>query len=66
MLFPRQDGGVGGLSCRAAWHEDRYPHLHLFNHQTHRRGQATSLLFQAGLDVGVTDLLALIPEEPTV
>jgi len=38
--------------------------LNLFNHQTHRRGQATTLLSQAGLDVGVTDLLALIPDEP--
>ena len=38
--------------------------LHLFNHQTHHRGQATTLLSQAGLDVGVTDLLALIPEQP--
>ena len=38
--------------------------LNLFNHQTHHRGQATTLLFQAGMDVGVTDLLALIPEEP--
>ncbi|QLC72203.1 DinB family protein [Pseudomonas sp. LPB0260] len=37
--------------------------LHFFNHQTHHRGQATTLLFQAGLDVGVTDLLALIPDE---
>jgi uncharacterized damage-inducible protein DinB len=38
--------------------------LNLFNHQTHHRGQATTLLSQAGIDVGVTDLLALIPEEP--
>lgn len=38
--------------------------LNLFNHQTHHRGQATTLLFQAGQDVGVTDLLALIPEAP--
>jgi uncharacterized damage-inducible protein DinB len=37
--------------------------LHFFNHQTHHRGQATALLSQAGLDVGVTDLLALIPDE---
>jgi len=36
--------------------------LNLFNHQTHHRGQATTLLFQAGLDIGVTDLLAIIPE----
>jgi uncharacterized damage-inducible protein DinB len=37
--------------------------LHFFNHQTHHRGQVTALLSQAGLDVGVTDLLALIPDE---
>jgi uncharacterized damage-inducible protein DinB len=36
---------------------------HFFNHQTHHRGQASTLLFQAGVDVGVTDLLALIPEK---
>lgn len=35
---------------------------HFFNHQTHHRGQATTLLFQAGIDPGVTDLLAVIPE----
>ena len=37
--------------------------MHFFNHQTHHRGQATTLLSQAGIDVGVTDLLALIPNE---
>ncbi len=37
--------------------------MHFFNHQTHHRGQATTLLSQAGVDVGVTDLLALIPDE---
>ena len=31
---------------------------HFFNHQTHHRGQATTLLAQAGVDVGVTDLIA--------
>lgn len=36
--------------------------VHFFNHQTHHRGQVTTLLSQEGLDVGVTDLLALIPE----
>ena len=35
---------------------------HFFNHQTHHRGQVSTLLFQAGVDVGVTDLLAVIPE----
>ena len=34
---------------------------HFFNHQTHHRGQLTTLLSQNGLDVGETDLLALIP-----
>jgi uncharacterized damage-inducible protein DinB len=37
--------------------------VHFFNHQTHHRGQATTLLSQAGVDVGMTDLLALIPNE---
>ena len=36
--------------------------LHFFNHQTHHRGQATTLLSQCGIDVGVTDFLALIPD----
>lgn len=35
---------------------------HFFNHQTHHRGQATTLFSQAGIDVGVTDLLMLVPE----
>ncbi len=30
--------------------------IHYFNHQTHHRGQATTLLTQAGQDIGVTDL----------
>lgn len=33
---------------------------HFFNHQAHHRGQVTTLLSQAGLDVGVTDLIALV------
>lgn len=36
---------------------------HLFNHQTHHRGQVTTLLYQAGIDPGVTDLLMVIPDE---
>lgn len=34
---------------------------HFFNHQTHHRGQITTLLNQVGIDVGVTDLLVRIP-----
>ena len=37
--------------------------LHFFNHQTHHRGQASTLLSQAGVDIGVTDLLALSPNQ---
>ncbi|MFL1456601.1 DinB family protein [Marinobacter sp. GN3S48] len=40
--------------------------LHFFNHQTHHRGQVSTLLSQAGVDIGVTDLLAQIPEETDV
>lgn len=36
---------------------------HFFNHQTHHRGQITTLLSQSGVDVGVTDLIALPAEE---
>ena len=32
---------------------------HFFNHQTHHRGQVTTLLSQCGYDPGVTDLLVL-------
>lgn len=34
---------------------------HLFNHQTHHRGQISTLLNQAGVNIGVTDLLVNIP-----
>jgi uncharacterized damage-inducible protein DinB len=39
--------------------------LHAFNHQTHHRGQITTLLTQSGIDVGVTDLVALMRERRT-
>ena len=34
---------------------------HFFNHQTHHRGQLTTLLSQRGIDPGVTDLMWLPP-----
>ncbi|AYF32789.1 damage-inducible protein DinB [Vreelandella alkaliphila] len=40
--------------------------LHFFNHQTHHRGQVSTLLSQAGVDIGVTDLMVQIPEESDV
>jgi uncharacterized damage-inducible protein DinB len=36
---------------------------HFFNHQTHHRGQVTTLLKQCGVDPGVTDLAILLREE---
>lgn len=37
--------------------------LHFFNHQTHHRGQLSTLLTQAGVDVGATDLLLLVRKD---
>lgn len=37
---------------------------HFFNHQTHHRGQATTLLFQAGVDPRETDLIAMPGFDP--
>ena len=36
----------------------------LFNHQTHHRGQVTTLLMQQGVDPGVTDLIWLPELQP--
>lgn len=36
--------------------------VHFFNHQTHHRGQLTTLLFQSGVDPEITDMLAIIPD----
>jgi len=35
---------------------------HLFNHQTHHRGQLSTILNQLDIDVGVTDLLIEIED----
>ncbi|MGZ5270348.1 MAG: DinB family protein [Ramlibacter sp.] len=32
---------------------------HFFHHQAHHRGQVTTLLMQAGIDPGLTDIIAL-------
>lgn len=32
---------------------------HFYNHQTHHRGQITTLLSQSNIDIGVTDLMGL-------
>jgi uncharacterized damage-inducible protein DinB len=33
---------------------------HFFNHQAHHRGQVTTLLSQAGIDPGATDMIVLV------
>ncbi len=38
---------------------------HVFNHQTHHRGQITTLLTQQGCDPGVTDMIAMLRDEAT-
>ena len=37
--------------------------MHFFNHQTHHRGQVSTLLSQNGVDFGDTDLVLLIPND---
>ena len=36
---------------------------HFFNHQTHHRGQLTTLFNQSGIDVGATDLVMMLREK---
>lgn len=38
---------------------------HIFNHQTHHRGQITTLLSQMGIDAGITDL-PMMPDAAVV
>ncbi|MDE0853385.1 MAG: DinB family protein [Nevskia sp.] len=51
--YTRQADGVA--VTRPAW----VLVTHMFNHQTHHRGQITTMLKQFGLDPGVTDLAAM-------
>ena len=36
---------------------------HFFNHQTHHRGQVTTLLSQLGIDPGLTDLVVFLHDD---
>ena len=51
LTFRRLSGDQGELTLPLALVMMQY-----FNHQTHHRGQVTTLLMQCGVDVGVTDL----------
>ncbi len=51
LTFKRLSGNKGELTLPMT-----IVMMQLFNHQTHHRGQVTTLLTQCGVDVGVTDL----------
>ena len=51
LTFRRLSGDKGELTLPLA-----LVMMQLFNHQTHHRGQVTTLLMQCGVDTGVTDL----------
>ena len=51
MTYRRMSGGEHEVSTPTA-----QVFMHLFNHQTHHRGQVTTLLMQCGVEVGRTDL----------
>lgn len=56
LVFKR----MNGEACRRNFGEILF---HFFNHQTHHRGQISTLLSQCDIDVGVTDFLIDVPEE---
>ncbi len=60
LLYTRSDG-IAARAPRAA------TLMHFFNHQSHHRGQATTILMQLGVDPGQTDLIwmpgVLAPEK---
>jgi uncharacterized damage-inducible protein DinB len=65
LTAPDLDHVLAYANTKGVVSQKRYSSLimHFFNHQTHHRGQATTLLSQSGVDIGVTDLLMLIPNE---
>jgi uncharacterized damage-inducible protein DinB len=53
--FTHDEDGLPRHVTRAFWA------MHMFNHQTHHRGQVTTLLTQLGQDIGSTDLHMSLP-----
>lgn len=56
--FPMRTMRYGNMQGVRREHPAWVAITHFFNHQTHHRGQATTLLMQAGVDPGVTDFIA--------
>jgi uncharacterized damage-inducible protein DinB len=50
--------GAAGREVRAPY---AFTVMHLFNHQTHHRGQTHALLTRAGEKTGDTDLFLVVP-----
>ncbi|HEX2545389.1 MAG TPA: DinB family protein [Ramlibacter sp.] len=57
--FPARDIRYSNTKGQLREHPAWQALTHFFNHQTHHRGQVTTLLSQAGVDPGVTDMIAL-------
>ena len=58
--FLARDMGYDAMSAAGRYRVPMWIAVtHFFNHQTHHRGQITTLLSQLGRDAGVTDLMAL-------
>lgn len=53
--YTHHEDGVERAVTRGFWV------VHMFNHQTHHRGQITTLLTQLGHDIGSTDLHMSVP-----
>jgi len=53
--YTHYEDGVARSVTQAFWV------VHMFNHQTHHRGQVTTLLTQLGHDIGSTDLHMSVP-----
>ena len=53
--YTHNEDGIPRVVTRGFWV------VHMFNHQTHHRGQVSTLLTQMGHDIGSTDLHASVP-----
>jgi uncharacterized damage-inducible protein DinB len=62
LSLPDLEDDVSYANMAGKPYTQRYAGLisHLFLHQVHHRGQATTLLSQAGVDFGDTDLIELL------
>lgn len=56
IRYRRQSGAAFEHSMAEVLH-------HMFNHQTHHRGQITTMLSQLGIDPGVTDMVAMLIDD---